>query len=112
MDLDVLGPLDTGLQAVSAGDHVSLGAGGQLAPQGPRLLKLEQLLPNVLTSGHIIIIIIVPVHCYLDRLVDLGLVHIIQDHTEALTGEDHGPALANEPRAHNTNFLIFIVSHV
>ena len=51
-------------------------------------------------------------HLYLDRLVDLGLVHIVQDHTEALAGKDHCPALANESRAHNTNFLIFILSHV
>ena len=58
-DLDVLGPLDTGLEAVSAGDHVGLGAGGQLAPQGPRLLKLEQLLPYVLTPGHQVTSIII-----------------------------------------------------
>ena len=58
-DLDVLSPLDTGLEAVSAGDHVGLGAGGQLAPEGPRLLKLEQLLPNVLTPGHQVTSIII-----------------------------------------------------
>ena len=51
-NLDIFCPFDTGLQTVSAGDHVSLGAGGQLAPEGPRLLKLKQLLANVLASWH------------------------------------------------------------
>ena len=49
---------------------------------------------------------------HLDGLVDLSLVHIVQHHAEPLAGEDHGPAFADKARSHNTNFLIFILSHV
>ena len=46
-------------------------------------------------------------NCNLDSFGHLVLVHVIQLHVEALAGEDHGPALADEAGADDSDFFIF-----
>ena len=41
----------------------------------------------------------------------LILVHVVELHIESLTGEDHGPALADQTGADDPNFLVFQIRH-
>ena len=43
----------------------------------------------------------------LDSFGHLVLVHVVELHVESLAGEDHGPALADEAGADDSDFFIF-----
>ena len=47
----------------------------------------------------------------LDSFGHLVLVHVVELHVESLAGEDHGPALADEAGADDSNFFIFQICH-
>merc|ERR1719500_2278755 len=93
--LDILGPANALLQAVSPADQLRLVCSGQVSSQGPRSLKLKKLSLDILQSfGH------------------LGGLHVKENDLVANTCKDHGPALPYEARPNNSNFLIFEPSHV